>query len=179
MNIELLATQGRDRIHGGLAAIDSTKLRQMRDNSLRSCFKRLEETNFRMEYVARIHEKEFINDAAARTVNATWYALENTEGSIIWIAFGGDNEADYSRLHSIALRKVRMLICVGSDNHNLHQAFQDAISDIRDVESIGAAVHCACYSMLENAKVLFSPATRYGLSDETAGRIFRHEVNEL
>jgi hypothetical protein len=47
------------------------------------------------------------------------------------------------------------------------------------VESIGAAVHCACYSALENAKVLFSPATRNGLSDETAGRIFRHEVNEL
>ena len=40
MSIELLANQGRDRVHGGLAAIDSTKLRQMRDNALRSCFTR-------------------------------------------------------------------------------------------------------------------------------------------
>ena len=179
MSIELLANQGRDRVHGGLAAIDSTKLRQMRDNALRSCFTRLEETTYRMEYVARIHGKEFINDAAGRSVNATWYALENTEGSIIWIAFGGDNEVDYSRLHSIALRKVRTLICVGSDNQHLHDAYEEVVSDIRDVERLGAAVHCACYSALENAKVLFSPATRNGLSDETAGRIFRHEVNEL
>lgn len=179
MSIELLANQGRDRVHGGLAAVDSSKLRQMRDNALRSCFTRLEETSYRMEYVARIHGKEFINDAAGRSVNATWYALENTEGSIIWIAFGGADDADYTRLRPIALRKVRMLICVGNDNQHLHDAFKDVVSDIRDVESIGAAVHCACYSMVENAKVLFSPATRGGLSVETAGRIFRHEVNEL
>lgn len=179
MSIELLANQGRDRVHNGLAAIDASKLCQMRDKALRSCFTRLEETTYRMEYVARIHGKEFINDAAGRSVNATWYALESTEGSIVWIAFGGDNETDYSRLRPIVLRKVRTLICVGNDNQHLHDAFKDVVSDICDVESIGAAVHRACYGVLENAKVLFSPATRTGLSDETAGLIFRHEVNEL
>ena len=137
MSIEILAKQGRDRVYGGLAAIDSSKSRQMRDNALRSCFTRLDEVSYRMEFVARIHGLEFINDAAARSVNATWYALERLEGGIVWIAFGGDEE------------------------------------------TIGEAVHVACYSGFENVKVLFSPATRRGLSDESAGRIFSHEVNEL
>lgn len=174
-----MANQGRDRVYGGLAAVDSSKLRQMRDKALRNCFTRLEETDFRMEYVARIYGKEFINDAAGRSVNATWYALQNTEGGIIWIAIGGDNDADYSRLRPMVLRKVHLLICVGGDSRNLHETFKDVVPEIRDVDSIGEAVHCACYSMPEDAKVVFSPATRHGLSDEELGQLFRHEVNEL
>lgn len=179
MSIELIAKQGRDRIYGGLAAIDTSRLRQMRDEAIRTCFSRFDEVGFRLEYVARIHGVEYINDAAARSVNATWYALQRVEGSVIWIAFGGDSNADYARLQSLALRKVRMLICIGSDNRHLHQAFDEVVPTVVDVDSIGAAVHTACYSGLENVKVLFSPATRQGLSDETAGLLFRREVNEL
>lgn len=177
MSIELLAEQGRT--HTGLASIETSKLRQMRNNGLRTCFARFEEANNRMEHVARIYGKEFVNDAAARSVNATWYTLENTEGGIIWIAFGGDNKANYARIRPLALRKVRMLICVGSENANLHDAFKDVVSVIKDVDTIGDAVHCACYSTLENAKVVFSPATSEGMDEETAGRLYRHEVNEL
>ncbi len=179
MSIETLAIQGRDRVHSGLASIDTARLRQMRNTALRNCFARFGETDFRMEFVARIHGKEFINDAAARSVNATWYALQNTEGGVIWIAFGGDGAADYSILRSLALRKVRMLLCVGSDCQRLHEAFQGMVPVIEDCPTIGAAVHRACYSGLEQVKVLFSPATREGLDDESAGRLFRQEVNEL
>ncbi|MBO4599209.1 MAG: hypothetical protein J5641_00565 [Bacteroidales bacterium] len=179
MSIELLAKQGRDRIYGGLASIDSSRLRQMRDPSIRTRFSRFDEADFRLEYVARIYGMEFINDAAGRSVNATWYALQRLEGSVIWIAFGGDTQADYARLQSLALSKVRMLICVGGDSSPLHQAFQHVIPTIIDVDSIGSAVHAACYSGLTDVKVLFSPATRHGLSDRTAGLLFRREVNEL
>lgn len=179
MSIETLATQGRDRVHTALAAIETEKLRHMRDNALRTCFARLEDTTHRMEHVARIYGKEFVNDAAARSVNATWYTLENTEGSVIWIAFGGDSQADYTRLRELALRKVRMLICVGGDTANLHRAFRDSVAVIEDADSIAAAVHSACYSPIAGAKVVFSPATKHGLDDETAGRIYRQEVNEL
>lgn len=179
MSIESLATQGRNRVYGGLAAIDSTKLRQMRNSALRSCFARLNETSYRMEYVARIHGKTFINDASARSVNATLYALENTEGSIIWIATGDNNSTDYSILRSVALRKVRMLLCVGYDNHKLHETFKGVIPVIEDVDTIGAAVNRACYSHLDNSKVVYSPAGGDFLTPEQAGEVFRHEVNEL
>ena len=63
MSIELLAQQGRSRIYGGLASVEAAKLRQMRDSGLRACFARLEDTPYRMEFVAHIHEKNFVNDA--------------------------------------------------------------------------------------------------------------------
>lgn len=178
MSIETLSKLGRDRIYGGLAAVETAKLRQMRNASLRSCFTRFDESSYRLEYVARINGKEFINDAAARSVNATWYALENTEGSIIWIA-SSDNSADYSMLRSVALRKVRMLLCVGSDSSSLRRAFQGIVPVIEDCDSIGAAVNRACYSNLERVKVIYSPAGEDLLTTEMAGEVFRHEVNEL
>lgn len=179
MSIETLSKQGRDRLYGGLAAVETSKLRQMRNASLRSCFTRFDESSYRMEYVARINGKEFINDAAARSVNATWYALENTEGSIIWIATADNNDVDYSMLRSVALRKVRMLLCVGNDSSNLRRAFQGIVPVIEDCDSIGAAVNRACYCNHERVKVIYSPACDDLLSTEMAGEVFRHEVNEL
>ena len=179
MSIEILAKQGRGRIYGGLAAVETNKLRQMRNNSMRSCFQHFDEAKDRMEYVARIHGKEFINDASATTVNAAWYALKNTEGHLIWIAQGNDSECDYAMLRPLALRKVMMLICVGKDNSNLHNSFQGLVPEIVDVETIGEAVNRACYCNIDMAKVIYSPATSTGINNLQAGTDFRHEVNEL
>ena len=179
MNIDLLATQGRTKTFGGLASVDTAKLRQMRDMSLRACFARMDESRWRMEFVARIHGKEFINDAAARSVNATLYTFDRMAGGIIWIALGGDNAADYSSLRHLAMRKVRMLICVGDDNRNLCNTFNNVISTIEEVPSLSDAVMLACYNSMTGSKVVFSPATRIGMSDEEAGRMFSREVNEL
>ena len=179
MSIELLANQGRSRVYGGLASVSTSLLREMRNKELRTCFSRFDEADFRLEYVNSIRGIDFINDAAARNVNATWYSLQRMEGGIVWIAFGGDDTTDYARLQSVALRKVRMLICVGADNSALHTAFRTSVPIIRDAVNIASAVHQACYCGLDGVKVLFSPATRIGLDDESAGLIFRHEVNEL
>lgn len=179
MSIELLAKQGRDRVHGGLASIDSAKLRQLRDQSIRSCFTRLEETSNRMEHVARIYSKVFVNDAAARSINATYYTLQNTEGNIVWIAFGDDKTADYTRLRALVMLKVSMLICVGSDNSHIINQLEGCVPAIKEFDTISAAVHHACYYAAENSKVIFSPATSQGPSSEEASRIYRHEVNEL
>ncbi len=147
-------------MHSGLAAVDSARLRQMRSETLRSCFARFDEASYRMEYVARIHGKEFVNDAAARSINATWYTLENTEGGIIWIATGGNNHVDYSPLRSVALRKVRMLLCVGDDNRHLHESFKGIVPNIVDADSIGTAVHKACYSNLDRCQGCLFPRHR-------------------
>lgn len=179
MSIELLAKQGRTRIYGGLAAIDTSRLRQMRNSTMRSCFSRIEESSYRMEHVAHIHGKEYINDAASVSVNATWYTMEKTDGAIIWIAMGDDNKTDYGLLRTLALRKVRMLICVGKDNSNLHSSFAGVIPEIIDADSLAKAVQLSCYNGVEHAKVLLSPATLPKIPVQELGREYRHQVNEL
>lgn len=179
MTIETLATQGRDRIHTGLAGIDTQRLKAMRNASLKACFSRMEETHYRMEFVARIRGREYINDAAARTINATWYTLESTKGGLIWIADAPTTEADYSRLVPPALRKVRMLLVVGGDSECMRKTFSGIIPVIEVCPSMADALGKAYRYESDDVKVIYSPACDNGIPVEEQGETFRQEVNEL
>ncbi len=179
MTIETLAKQGRDRIHTGLAGIDTQRLKAMRNASLRACFNRLEETRYRMEFVARVRGREYINDAASRTINATWYSLESIQGGLIWIASAPGQDADYSRLVPPALRKVRMLLIVGGDSECMRKTFSGVIPVIEVCPTMGDALRKAYLYDSADVKVLFSPACDNGRNVEDEGELFRQEVNEL
>ena len=179
MTIETLAQQGRTSIPTTLAQVNANRLKKMRNAGLRSCFERFDDIRYRKEFVARINGKTFINDASSSNVNATCFTLESTDGSLIWIANGNDDNANYSSLRPAALRKVRMLYCVGSNNENLHRSFAGIIPNIIDVATLGEAVSNAFYSPLETANVIYSPAANNGHSVKENGELFQTEVNEL
>ncbi len=177
MTIETLAKQGRT--HTGLAGIDTARLKAIRNASLRACFSRLEETRYRLEFVARIQGREYINDAAARSINSTWYSLESMAGGVIWIACGTAEPTDYSRIVPVALRKVRMLLVLG-ESEQMSKAFGGSISSIVRCSSMAEALRRACYyDAPDDVRVLFSPATAEGEPTEVLGEMFRREVNEL
>lgn len=179
MTIETLAKQGRDRIHTGLSGIDTQRLKAMRNASLRACFNRLEETRYRMEFVARVRGREYINDAASRSINSTWYSLESTPGGLIWIADAPKSDADYSRLVPPALRKVRMLLIVGGDSERMRKSFSGIIPTIEACSTMASALQKAYHYESDDVKVLYSPACDNGDDSVLLGESFRHEVNEL
>ncbi len=178
MTIETLVKRGFDRPHVGLAGMDTQRLKAMRNSTLRACFKRMEETHYRLEYVATIRGREYINDAAARTVNATWYSLESMQGGVIWIACGCSNDVDYSRLLPVALRKVRMMLVLGNAD-GMKKAFAGIVPQIVECTDMAEALHKAHYYDSNDVKVLFSPACDSDESSEELGEAFQHEVNEL
>lgn len=179
MSIETLAKQGREQVHTGLAGIDAAKLKTLRNASLKACFNHFDELQYRLEFVARIHDTEFINDAASRNPNATWYSLDRTEGPIVWIANGTDSTVSYKNSVELARQKVKMLICVGQNSQNLHKAFDGVVPNIIEVSNICEAVHKAFYSDIEVKKVLFSPSVESSSSMNQQGEAFTREVNEL
>lgn len=177
MTIETLAKQGRT--YTGLAGIDTARLKAIRNASLRACFNRLEDTRYRLEFVARIQGREYINDAAARSINSTWYSLESLDGGIIWIACGSEVPTDYSRLVPVALRKVRMLLVLG-ESEQMSQAFGGSIPSIVRCASMSEALRRAYYyDAPDDVRVLFSPSTAAGDETDVLGETFRREVNEL
>lgn len=179
MTIETLATQGRTKVHTGLAGIETAKLKQIRNQNLRMCFNRLEETHFRREFVARIHGKTFINDAASRSANATWYTLESTEGNIIWITDTHNPAEEYQKITTILKSKVRMIICLGKNTETVHRRLTPYVSNIIDADNMTAAVNAALYNNIEEASVVFSPSCDNGVETETLGKAFQAEVYEL
>jgi UDP-N-acetylmuramoylalanine-D-glutamate ligase len=179
MTIETLAKQGRDKIYTGLAGIDTQRLKAMRNASLRACFSRLEETRYRMEFVARVRGREYINDAASRSINSTWYTLESMQGGLIWVADAPQEEADYSRLVPAVLRKVRMLLIVGGDAPCMRKAFGGIVPAIATCPTMADALQRAYRYESDDVKVLYSPACDNGIPVDELGDRFRHEVNEL
>lgn len=180
MTIETLAKQGYERTYTGLAGIDTRRLKAMRNSALRSCFNRMEETRYKQEFVARVRGREYVNDAASRTINATWYTLEHQQGGIIWIADANDTPTDYSRLVPTALRKVRMLVVVGDGEDYMHHVFNGIIPVIKRVSTVSEALCDAYrYDSEEELTVVYSPACYNGHSTVEEGDTFRKEVNEL
>lgn len=152
----------------------------MRNAGLRSCFNHLEDTRYRLEFVARIRGREYINDAAARTINATWYTLETLQGGLIWIVDACEMAGDYSRLVPPALRKVRMLLVVGEQEDLMHHTFRGIIPDIHCCASMAEALQQAYrYQSEDEVRVVYSPSCYNGLPTKQLGETFRREVNEL
>lgn len=180
MTIDTLAVQGFHKTSTGLAGIDVQRLKAMRNAGLRACFNHLEDTRYRLEFVARIRGREYINDAAARNINSTWYTLETLQGGLIWIADANDQSADYSRLVPPALRKVRMLLVAGPAEDRMHYTFKGIIPSIVRCDTLGEALQQAYrYQSEDDVRVVYSPACYNGFSTKQQGEVFRREVNEL
>lgn len=177
--IQILAKQGKERVHRGLADISMAQLKQMRNESLKSCFAQFNDSQNRMEFVAKIHDKRFVNDAASRTMNSTWYALDSIEGNIIWIANTTDVPTNYKMVMNSVSQKVKMLICVGGHSQQIHEQFDGIVPMVIDVPTLKDAVHRALYNNVNTATVLFSPACENGILADEEGASFKMEVNEL
>lgn len=179
MTIETLAQQGKTGTHNGLASIETSKLKQIRDANIRACFKHMDEMRHHREFVAQIYGKRFIDDAASQSVNATWYTLESSERSIIWIMQASDKEEDYSILKETVRKKVRMIISIGDNGEAIRQTFGEIVGSIIEVKDIEEAVRRALYNNIERATVIYSPSSESDAAAATLGERYIHYVNEL
>ncbi len=112
----------------------------------------------RLEYVATIKGVQYINDSKATNVNATWYALEATEGPIVLIIGGIDKGNDYTILQEVAKEKVGAIICLGKDNRKLLSAFTGVVPRITEAKTMDEAVNKATWYTAGIRTIMLSPA---------------------
>lgn len=179
MSFENIVQSKRLQSHAGLADMDVALLKQLRNRQMKNCFRTFEESRYRMENVAKIRDTEFINDAAARTVSATWFSLKTVSGPIVWIANGSVRSSDYTMLRDMVSQKVEVLICVGDNTQQLQDTFFGLVPIMETAFTIEEAVHKAFYNKREVHRIIFSPACDEGDRNEEWGRRYIHEINEL
>ncbi|MCD8072525.1 MAG: UDP-N-acetylmuramoyl-L-alanine--D-glutamate ligase [Alistipes sp.] len=112
----------------------------------------------RMEYVGSIGGVRFVNDSKATNTDAAWYALEGTDGPVVWIAGGTDKGNDYGELRKLARGKVTTLVCMGADNSKLRENFEGIVPQIFDCGSLDEAMQAALSAARPGDTVLLSPA---------------------
>jgi UDP-N-acetylmuramoylalanine--D-glutamate ligase len=182
MYLEKLALQGRHNTCNSMAAGIAAVLLKVRKESLRESLSDFQNVEHRLEFVARVHGVEFINDSKATNVNSTWYALECQTRPVIWIAGGIDKGNDYSVLQPLVKGKVKGVVCLGKDNTKLVEVFGRDVPAIAESTSMADAVKQAYLMASDGDVVLLSPAcASFDLFEnyEDRGRQFKGAVREL
>ena len=100
----------------------------------------------------------------------------------IWFVGGVDKGNDYSMLRDLVKDKVKAIVCMGTDNEKIHNAFADIVEIIVDAHSSEEAVKRS-YKLAKNGDtVLLSPAcSSFDLFEnyEDRGRQFKKDVRSL
>jgi UDP-N-acetylmuramoylalanine--D-glutamate ligase len=182
MTIQELALQGKHNIYNSMAAAVSTKLVEIRKETIRESLSDFHNIAHRLEVVGNVHGIEFINDSKATNVNSTWYALESMTNPVILILGGVDKGNDYSMLHSLVKEKVKAIICLGTDNNKIVKAFTGVVDTIVEAGSAKEAVDKSYKLGKKGDTVLLSPAcASFDLFEdyEDRGTQFKQAVRSL
>jgi UDP-N-acetylmuramoylalanine--D-glutamate ligase len=182
MTLENLALQGSHNIYNSMAAGIAARILEIRNENIKESLSDFQGVEHRLEFVARIHGVDYINDSKATNVNSTWYALESMSHPVIWIAGGIDKGNDYSILLNPVRKTVKTIICIGKDNGKIIKAFESVVDTIVSIPSMDEAVIYASVLARDNDVVLLSPACAsfdFFENFEERGRKFKEAVKKL
>ena len=158
MSISALSIKGKHNTKNAMAAAMAAQLLKVRKQNIKESLEDFEGVEHRLEYVAKIKGVQYINDSKATNVNATFYALECMDKTVVWIVGGVDKGNDYNDLLPLVREKVKAIVCLGLDNEKIKRAFGNIVDII--VETAGAEEAAkVCYKLAEKGEVvLLSPA---------------------
>jgi UDP-N-acetylmuramoylalanine--D-glutamate ligase len=182
MSIYDFALKGIHNQYNTLAAGLAAVTIGIRKDKIREAVQSFESLEHRMEYVSTVRGVEFINDSKATNVNSTWFALESMQKPVILILGGIDKGNDYSLMRDLVKEKVKAIVCMGTDNRKIHEAFKNDVPVIINTGSAGEAVKSSFHLANKGDVVLLSPAcASFDLfkNYEDRGSQFKEAVRDL
>lgn len=182
MSVDDFAIKGKHNQYNTMAAGIAASILGLRKEKIREAITTFESLEHRMEAVATVRGVEYINDSKATNVNSTWYALESMSKPVILILGGVDKGNDYSVLMELMKEKVKAIVCMGTDNTKIHEAFGKEVSVIVNTASAQEAVQASFHLANKGDVVLLSPAcASFDLfkNYEDRGVQFKNAVRDL
>ncbi|HSZ32233.1 MAG TPA: UDP-N-acetylmuramoyl-L-alanine--D-glutamate ligase, partial [Puia sp.] len=182
MSIYDFALKGIHNQYNTLAAGLAAVTIGIRKDKIREAVQSFESLEHRMEYVSTVRGVEFINDSKATNVNSTWFALESMQKPVILILGGIDKGNDYSLMRDLVKEKVKAIVCMGTDNRKIHEAFKNDVPVIINTGSASEAVKSSFHLANKGDVVLLSPAcASFDLfkNYEDRGNQFKEAVRDL
>lgn len=158
MSIHDLALKGKHNAQNSLASGIASRILEIRKDVVRESLSDFVNVEHRLEFVAKVHGIEFINDSKATNVNSTWFALESMDKPTVWILGGVDKGNDYSELIPLVKDKVKAIICLGRENAKIKEAFAGIVENIVETTTAMEAVAYGYRFAKKNETVLLSPA---------------------
>ncbi len=182
MNVNDFTVKGKHNQYNTMAAGLAATLVGIRKDKIREAITTFENIEHRLEMVAFVRGVEYINDSKATNINSTWYALESMTKPTILILGGVDKGNDYGILMDLVKEKVKAIICLGTDNRKIHEAFGNHVELIVNTSTAEEAVRAAYHFGEIGDAVLLSPAcASFDLfkNYEDRGNQFKKAVKDL
>jgi UDP-N-acetylmuramoylalanine--D-glutamate ligase len=182
MSVFDFALKGKHNQYNTMAACVAAATLGIRKEKIREAVQNFRNLEHRMEHVATVRGVEFINDSKATNVNSVWYALESMTKPTVLILGGVDKGNEYALIEDLVKEKVKAIICLGTDNRKIHEAFGKTVSTIVNTSTAAEAVHAAFHFSAKGDVVLLSPAcASFDLfkNYEDRGIQFKKAVKEL
>jgi UDP-N-acetylmuramoylalanine--D-glutamate ligase len=182
MSIHDLALKGKHNAQNSMASGIAARLLDIRSSVIRESLEDFVNVEHRLEFVAKVHGIEFINDSKATNINSTWFALESMDKPTVWIVGGVDKGNDYSELLDLVKNKVKAIICLGLDNQKIIDTFSSSVETIVEAKSAMEAVAYGYRLASKDETVLLSPAcASFDLFEnyEHRGDLFKEAVRKL
>lgn len=182
MSIHDLALKGKHNTQNSLASGLAAKILDIRNDVIRQSFEDFVNVEHRLEFVAKVNGIEFINDSKATNINSSWFALESMDKPTVWIVGGVDKGNDYNELKALVQEKVKAIICLGTENQKIIDAFSGDVETIVEASSAMEAVAYGYRLATKDETVLLSPAcASFDLFEnyEDRGNQFKNAVRSL
>ena len=182
MSIHDLALKGKHNSQNSMASAIAARVLDIRSAVVRESLTDFVNVEHRLEFVAKVHGIEFINDSKATNINSTWFALETMEKPTVWIVGGVDKGNDYTELMDLVKNKVKAIICLGLDNQKIIDTFSGVVETIVEAKSAMEAVAYGYRLASKDETVLLSPAcASFDLFEnyEHRGDMFKEAVRRL
>jgi UDP-N-acetylmuramoylalanine--D-glutamate ligase len=182
MSIHDLALKGKHNSQNSMASAIAARVLDIRSAVVRESLTDFVNVEHRLEFVAKVHGIEFINDSKATNINSTWFALETMEKPTVWIVGGVDKGNDYSELMDLVKNKVKAIICLGLDNQKIIDTFSGVVETIVEAKTAMEAVAYGYRLASKDETVLLSPAcASFDLFEnyEQRGDMFKEAVRRL
>ncbi len=182
MSVGDFALKGKHNQYNSMAASMAATAMDIRKEKIREALQTFESLEHRMEPAGMVRGVEFVNDSKATNVNSTWFALESMTKPVILILGGVDKGNDYTLLKELVIEKVKAIVCMGTDNRKIQEAFGDIVSLMLNTENAKEAVEAAFHFANKGDVVLLSPAcASFDLfkNYEDRGKQFKEAVKDL
>lgn len=179
--IEDIRIKGPHNLSNSAAACAICGILGVKTESMEKALGRFKGVEHRLEEVAIIDQKRFVNDSKATNVDSLYYALLSIKEPILLIAGGRDKGGDFNRLKELIQRKVKGLILLGESKEKIKNTFGDLVPSYF-VDSLEEGIKLAFQKAEKGDCVLLSPAcASFDMfkNYEERGRVFKDAVLSL
>lgn len=156
--INELKLKGRHNVYNVMCAICYAYIYRVSPKLIREALINFKGERYRIEFVGKINEINFINDSKSTNISSTLASVETVKGAVILLLGGSKKGLDYTKLFDKLNKKVRQVVVFGETADDFVKANSNRFN-IEKFSTLPAAFDFAISIAKSHDTILLSPAT--------------------